>query len=71
MFCLVKVFCGGDGLGLYDFIISYVAVHTVSMLQKLMPCNVDRSLFDCSAILAVGFEMRFSGTETFDVGKVR
>lgn len=69
------MFCGGDGLGVYDFIISYIAVHTVSMLQKLMPfglpCSVDRSLFDCSAILAVRFEMRFSGTETFDVRKVR
>lgn len=61
-FCLLKLICGGDGLGFRISEISNMAGHTVFLVQKLMGlCTVvyvDRSLLTYQVILAVKCEMR-------------
>lgn len=68
------MFCGGDGLGLYDFIVPNIAVHTVSLLQKLMvyglPCNVDRSLLTVQLSLLLGLKCNFLALKPLMSGRL-
>lgn len=73
-FCLVKVFCGGNGLDLYGFIISNIVVHTVSLLQKLMvyglPCNVGRSLLTVQLSLLLSLKCDFLALKPLMSGRL-